>query len=540
MPLGACTSTVIADPLAEDNRAERRRRRDGADAAESGDLDVDPRAGLVDDDHVRSLGDDVRRALLDDLCVVEPVAEDHDPPLEQALLVLRRVVLEVLRQVAVGASGADRLDDLSALRAFELGELGGEASVLLPCQLVSHQTAANPRALRLAAVCRRCADSSTLRRRTFCGVTSTHSSSRISSSAWSSESARAGISRTKLVGRGRAHVRELLLLRRVDVEVVGAGVLADDHPLVDVGARPDDERAAFLEVDEGEGGRLPRAVGDEAAGRSRPELAVPRLEPLEDVVEDAGPARLGEELGAEPDQAAGGDDDVHPHPARAVVDERLRPSLAKGEQLRDDAEVLLGHVDRDALHRLVHLAVDDAGHDLRLADRQLESLASHLLDQHRELQLAATLHLPHLGPLGREDAQRDVSDELGLEPALDLARGQLVAVSAGERSRVDADGHRERRLVDGDHGQRPRIERVGEGLADHHLGDAGDGDQVARPRLLGLDAVERLADEQLGHLRARDRPVGAAPRNLLARGESSPAARDRARAGRRTARRRGW
>ena len=243
---------------------------------------------------------------------------------------------------------------------------------------------------------------------------------------------------------------------------------------------------------------------------------MPRLEALEDVMEDAGPARLGEELGAEPDQAAGGNDDVHPHPARSMVDERLGPSLAKGEQLRDDAEVVLRHIDRDALHRLVHLTLDDAGHDLRLSDRQLESLASHLLDQHGELQLAATLHLPHLGPLGRENAQRDVSDELGLKAVLDLACGQLVAVSAGERSRVDADGHRERWFVDGDHGQRPRIERVREGLADHHFGDAGDGDQVARPRLLGLDAVERLADEQLGRLRARDRPVGAAPRKLLA------------------------
>src|SRR5687767_3032325 len=128
--------------------------------------------------------------------MVEPVAKDHDPALEQALLVLRGVVLEVLRQVAVGASGADRLDHLPAPRALELRELGGEPSVLLTCELLSHQTTARPRDLRLAAVCRRCADSSTLRRRTFWGVTSTHSSSRISSSACSSERTRAGISRT--------------------------------------------------------------------------------------------------------------------------------------------------------------------------------------------------------------------------------------------------------------------------------------------------------------------------------------------------------
>ena len=44
-------------------------------------------------------------------------------------------------------------------------------------------------------------------------------------------------SAVELVRGRRAHVRELLLLRRVDVEVVGTRVLADDHPLVDVPRR---------------------------------------------------------------------------------------------------------------------------------------------------------------------------------------------------------------------------------------------------------------------------------------------------------------
>ena len=38
---------------------------------------------------------------------------------------------------------------------------------------------------------------------------------------------------------------------------------------------------------------------------------------------------------------------------------------------------------------------------LRLADGQLEALAAHHLDQDRELQLAAALHLPGVGALGR-------------------------------------------------------------------------------------------------------------------------------------------
>ena len=67
------------------------------------------------------------------------------------------------------------------------------------------------------------------------------------------------------------------------------------------------------------------------------------------------------------------------------------------------AEVLLGRVDGQPLHRLVDLAVDLAGDHLRLADGQLEALAAHLLDQDRQRQLAAALHLPGVGTLGRED-----------------------------------------------------------------------------------------------------------------------------------------
>ena len=44
----------------------------------------------------------------------------------------------------------------------------------------------------------------------------------------------------------------------------------------------------------------------------------------------------------------------------------------------------------------------------------------------------------------------------------------------------------------------------------------GDRDDLAGPGLLGVDAVERLGDVELGDLRALDRAVGAAPGDLLA------------------------
>src|SRR6476661_2364380 len=81
----------------------------------------------------------------------------------------------------------------------------------------------------------------------------------------------------EVVRGGGAHVGELLLLGDVDVHVVGAGVLADDHALVDLRRRVDEERAALLEVDHRVCRDDPGAVGDQGAARTGRDGAEPRL-----------------------------------------------------------------------------------------------------------------------------------------------------------------------------------------------------------------------------------------------------------------------
>ena len=215
-------------------------------------------------------------------------------------------------------------------------------------------------------------------------------------------------------------------------------------------------------------------------------------------MQDPRAARLGEELGAEADQPARGHEEVEPNPAGAVVDHVLHAALAQGEHLRDHAEEVLRHVDREPLDRLVQLAVDLARDHLRLADRQLEALAPHRLDEHGELQLAAALHLPGVAAVGVHHADRDVAHQLPLEPVLHHARGQPRARLAGQRRVVDPDRHAQRRLVDRDHGQRPRVVGVGDRLADRDLGDAGEGDDLAGAGLVGGHAREPLVHVELG------------------------------------------
>ncbi len=150
------------------------------------------------------------------------------------------------------------------------------------------------------------------------------------------------------------------------------------------------------------------------------------------MADHAGAAGFGEELGAEPDQATRGHEVLEPDPTEPVVDHVLHPALASGEQLRDDSEVLFRDIDRDPLDRFVTLAVDLFGHDLGLADVELEALATHRFDEHGELQLTAGLDFPGVGTLGRVDADADVADQLGVETVLDEAGGQLLAVPPGE------------------------------------------------------------------------------------------------------------
>ena len=232
---------------------------------------------------------------------------------------------------------------------------------------------------------------------------------------------------------------------------------------------------------------------------------------------------------------------VEAHPAGAVVDDLLHPPLAQREQLGEHADELLGHVDGDAVDRLVHGAVDLPGQHPRLADGQLEALAPHHLDEHGQLQLAAALRPPTCR------GARWAATRMLTLPTSSASRRFLTsrAVSdvpslPGQRRRVDADRHRQARVVDRDDRQRAGVVGVGERLADRDVGDAGDGDDLARPGLVGRHPVERLGDVQLGDAGPLDRAVGRGTTRPAGPCAACPSGSGTAPGARRTARRRGW
>jgi hypothetical protein len=247
---------------------------------------------------------------------------------------------------------------------------------------------------------------------------------------------------------GDAEVGELLAAHGVDDEVVVARVDADHHALVERIAGLDEHAAAVVELAERVGDGLAVVLADQDAVLAPFDLALVRLVAVEDVADQAGAARQVQELVLEADQAARRDLVVEAHPAHAVrlhVDE-VGATLA--ERLHDGALVLVLDVGGDELDRLepgVALVVED---DARLRDGELVAFAAHVLEQDRQVQLAAAHDLEDAVLVGVAHLERDVRLQLAVEAVPDLPAGDELAFAAGERRVVDAEVHRQRRLVD--------------------------------------------------------------------------------------------
>ena len=316
-----------------------------------------------------------------------------------------------------------------------------------------------------------------------------------------------------------AHVRQLLLARRIDVHILAASVDANHHAAVDHHARLDEHLAALLQREHCVRCDGSLTICDQRTIATRTDLAVPGLKALQDMVKLARASCLRQELGAETNQATSRHDLFDPHPTRAVVDHLLHATLADTEQLDHHTSKFFRHINRQTLHWLVALAINHARHNLRLTDRQLETLTAHRLDEHSQLQLAAALDLPRVRALRRGDAKRHVADQLLIKAVLQHRGRQLGTALTSQRRRVDADRHRQARLVDGEDRQRTSIGEVGDGLANRHLGDTSDCDDVTRASLVRRDALELFGNKQFGQLDVLNRSVGTAPGDGLALAE---------------------
>ena len=151
---------------------------------------------------------------------------------------------------------------------------------------------------------------------------------------------------------------------------------------------------------------------------------------------------------------------------------------------------------------------------MRLTDGQLEPFPAHHLDKHRELQLTAPLHLLGVRPLGRARATRRCR-RAPVERAsiwLAVSFSPSLPASGDVLTPIVIDMLARRR----DHGQRPGSSASASVSPIVTSAMPGDGDDLTGSGVVRVDPVERFGHVQLRDLRTLDRPVGAAPGDLLA------------------------
>src|SRR5690606_14235428 len=157
------------------------------------------------------------------------------------------------------------------------------------------------------------------------------------------------------------------------------GMLADDHALVDLFLRADEELAALFEVPERVGDADPVLHGNQHADAAALDRALVRRPAVGDAVEDAGAAGVGQELAVVADEPARGHmgDDTGLADARGLHLDELALPLA-GELVDDDAGVVVVDVDDNLLDRFQPLAVLLPEDHARPGDAELEPLAAHV------------------------------------------------------------------------------------------------------------------------------------------------------------------
>ena len=288
-----------------------------------------------------------------------------------------------------------------------------------------------------------------------------------------------GIQAHGVVTAGGTGVGHVLLFADVDVDVVRLGRHADDHPLVHLRARFDEQHAAVLGVEEPVCDRLARFKGDERAGIAAVDVALVRLVFEEDGVHHPFALGLGQKLALVAEQAARGDEKFQPH-ARADGAHVHQLALALAHALEHGARAVFGHVYDQPLDGLVQGAVDGLIQHLGGADLEFVPFAAHIFDEDRQVHLAAAAHLERLGGVGILYLQRDVAQQFAVQPVAQVAGGDELALFAGEGAVVDGKGHLHRRLADLDEGHRLHAVGGADGVADVDAFQPRKADDVAR------------------------------------------------------------
>ena len=160
---------------------------------------------------------------------------------------------------------------------------------------------------------------------------------------------------------------------------------------------------------------------------------------IEEMRNDRFALTEGQSFAAQPDQAAGGDEELHQLTcaARLHLNEF---AAALADQFDDFSCEIARHIDREPFDGFVFHAVDLLADHLRFGDGEFIPFAAHGFDQHGQMEHSASGNLECFA-VDIFNPQRNVAFDLLVEPFAQLAAADVFSLTPEERRIVDAEHH---------------------------------------------------------------------------------------------------
>ena len=249
--------------------------------------------------------------------------------------------------------------------------------------------------------------------------------------------------------------------------------------------------------------------------RALRDISLIQLIAVEHVVHDAVAVGIREEFLAVAHQAARRDFKFQVRHARVARTHVDHLGLSAAELLHHRAHIGIRHLDHQKLDRLIQLAVDLLVNHMRARYLELIVLAAHLLDEDRQVQLAAAGDFKGIGGIGFLHAHGHVRLDLLEQAVAQVAACHILALAARKGAVVDHEQHGDGRLVNLDEGQRLNTVRCAGRLADVQIRKAGHRHQIAQRGRLDLHTAQSLKLVKLADLHVAGGTVAAAEHHGL-------------------------
>src|SRR5208283_3693961 len=160
-------------------------------------------------------------------------------------------------------------------------------------------------------------------------------------------------------------------------------------------------------------------------------MAVPRLIPIEEMIQESRPFRVGQELRTEPNESPGRYPEFKPHSAMAVILHFLHSSFSHAHLLCHDADKFFRHVDDQQFHRFVQDTADRLGYCLGHGYGKLIPLTPHHFNKYGKLQFTASHDSEGIGHI-ETDFYRHIVEQFFFEALPEISRGDELALPASE------------------------------------------------------------------------------------------------------------